>query len=67
MNHSPFPILEFDPDRRAKLTPECPATPLLPQRCVITFFREALEELVREQNLELIAHLHSEIVDLPIY
>ena len=67
MNHSPFPILEFDPDRRAKLTPERPAAPLLPQRCVITFFREALEELVREQQLEPIAHLHSEIVDLPIY
>ena len=34
---------------------------------MITFFREALEELVREQNLSPIAHLHSEIVDLPIY
>ena len=67
MNHSPFPILEFDPDRRAKLCPEQPDAPLLPEKCVITFFREALEELVREQNLSPIAHLHSEIVDLPIY
>ena len=67
MNHSPFPILEFDPDHRAKLCPEQPDAPLLPEKCVITFFREALEELVREQNLPPIAHLHSEIVDLPIY
>lgn len=67
MNYSPFPILEFDPDRRAKLCPEQPDAPLLPEKCVITFFREALEELVREQNLSPIAHLHSEIVDLPIY
>lgn len=67
MNHSLFPILEFDPDRRAKLCPEQPDAPLLPEKCVITFFREALEELVREQNLSPIAHLHSEIVDLPIY
>lgn len=67
MNHSPFPILEFDSDRRAKLCPEQPDAPLLPEKCAITFFREALEELVREQNLSPIAHLHSEIVDLPIY
>lgn len=50
MNHSPFPILEFDPDRRAKLCPEQPDAPLLPEKCVITFFREALEELVRERT-----------------
>ncbi len=67
MKHSSFPILEFDPDCRAKLCPEQPDAPLLPEKCVITFFREALEELVREQNLSPIAHLHSEIVDLPIY
>lgn len=67
MHTSPFPILEFDPDRRAKLWPEQPDVPLLPEKCVITFFREALEELVREQGLKPVAHLHSEIVDLPIY
>lgn len=67
MQVSPFPILEFDPDRRAKLCPERPAIPTLPQKCVITFFREALEEIVRERGLQPIASLHSEIVDLPIY
>ncbi|MBQ7859355.1 MAG: nucleoside phosphorylase [Faecalibacterium sp.] len=62
-----YPICEFDPDRNALIRAADFLPQTLPKRCVITFFRKELEQLVAEQKLPLIGRLHSEVVDLPIY
>lgn len=61
------PILEYDDDRRAKISAADTLPKTLPARCVITFFREVLDKLAREQNCRILDYLHSEIVDIPIY
>lgn len=63
-----YPILEYDTDRAALITAANNTENIkLPQKCVVTFFREALERLAEEQNCRLLGYLHSEIVNLPIY
>ncbi len=64
---NPIPILEFDPSREPKIKATNIVTPCLPELCVITFFREALNKLAEEESLPLLAHLHSEVHDIPIY
>lgn len=62
-----YPILEYDDDRQAKIQAEGMLPKTLPERCVITFFREVLDKLAAEQDCPVLGHLHSEIVDIPIY
>lgn len=62
-----YPILEYDTDRRAKIQASGLLPKTLPAKCVITFFREALDKIVRENNCRVLDSLHSEIVDIPIY
>lgn len=64
---SEYPILEFDPARDAKFSASDYLEKCLPERCVICFFREAVENFVRRSGCPVVAHLRSEIVDLPIY
>ena len=40
---------------------------MLPSKCVITFFRKELNQFVEEKKLPVIGHLHSEVLDIPIY
>ena len=62
-----YPICEYDTSRdpRIKLTDFLSKT--LPSKCVITFFRKELNQLVEDRNLPIIGYLHSEILDIPIY
>ena len=48
-----IPILEFDPEREAVIEPTRVIEPRdLPERCVLTFFREVLEQVAGELDLE---------------
>ena len=68
MKEQPFPILEFDPDPDAVISPaDWAGGARLPHRCVLTFFREIVEEKCAAQGLQPLAALRSEIVTLPIY
>lgn len=67
MLNNSFPILEFDKNRVAKITASSYLKKTLPEYCVISFFREAIKELVNQQNTVIIDYLHSEILDIPIY
>lgn len=62
-----YPICEFDTDRNAKIKASNILNSSLPERCVITFFREALNKFAEENNLKIIGHLHSEVLDIAIY
>ena len=66
---NPYPICEFDTSREALIRPEGFLEELspLPPRCVITFFRRELQQLVEERQLPVIGQLHSEVLDIPIY
>ncbi len=66
---NPYPICEFDTSREALIRPEGFLEELspLPSRCVITFFRRELQQLVEERHLPVIGQLHSEVLDIPIY
>ncbi len=61
------PVCEYDTDRQALIRPADFLRKCLPEKCVITFFRKELEQLVRERGLPVIAHLHAEVLDIPIY
>lgn len=62
-----FPVCEFDTDRNAVICAENFLEKVLPEKCVLTFFRKELNALVQENNLPVVAQLHSEVVDLPVY
>lgn len=64
----PYPILEFDDAPRAKIEPgEHIQTMDIPACCVITFFREVIEKKLAQDQLQQVACLRSETVDLPVY
>ena len=66
---SPYPVCEFDTDRKPLITPGgfVKEMPALPPRCVLTFFRGELQKLAEEKELPVLGHLHSEVLDIPIY
>ena len=64
---SEYPICEFDTGRDPLIRPADFLAKTLPEKCVITFFRRELEELVRENQLPVLDRLHSEVLDIPIY
>ena len=56
-----FPILEFDPTREAMIEPSKVIAPLdLPEHCVICFFTEVLEKIVREHQARVVAEINWE-------
>lgn len=67
ISQHPYPICEFDTSRKPIIHPFDFLTKTLPERCVITFFRKELEQFVSEHQLPVIGHLHSEVLDIPIY
>ena len=63
-----YPILEFDPSAEALLEPNRLIKPAdVPERCVLCFFREMIDQLVSDGRGEEIAALHSEMGRHPIY
>ncbi len=66
------PILEFDPDTDSFLNPKkylqsIGAKLKFPERAVLTFFNDVLEDMVGRGELEITGYLHSEIGKNPIY
>lgn len=63
-----FPILEFDPNKTAKIEPSNIITKQdVPEACVITFFGEVIRQKLEQGNLKLIAEIHAETFELPVY
>lgn len=62
-----YPVCEFDTSREPLIKPTDFLTKTLPQKCVITFFRKELHQLVEDKGLPVIGHLYSEVLDIPIY
>ena len=67
IRYNKIPILEFDSDREAKITAASFLNKILPEYGVISFFKEAINKIVKRKNSRIIGYLHSEIVDIPIY
>ena len=68
MEMKQYPILEFDESRDAVINPSNLIKPIEGcERCVITFFRDAIEKLDSEGKLKQIATFYNETVNLPIY
>ncbi len=66
MKDSP-PILEYDPSPRAILMPKVRFEGVAPERAVLCFFQEVLQELAENGRLKVVGHLISEIGRNPIY
>ena len=62
-----YPICEFDTERKAVICVADFLEKTLPEKCVLTFFRNELNAFVQENNLPQIGYMHSEVVDIPIY
>ncbi|MFN2302327.1 MAG: nucleoside phosphorylase [Anaerolineales bacterium] len=68
MKKAAYPILEFDPERRAILEPANLVKPIdVPEHCVICFFAEVIQWLIAEKSVKVIAHSISEIGQHPLY
>lgn len=63
-----YPILEFDSCRKALIEPkELVKTIDIAEYCVITFFREIIEQKKNNDELIQVGSIHSETLDIPIY
>ena len=62
-----YPVCEYDTSRNPIIKPTDFLEKTLPSKCVITFFQKELNQFVEEKNLPVIGHLHSEVLDIPIY
>ncbi|HLV43380.1 MAG TPA: nucleoside phosphorylase [Aggregatilineales bacterium] len=65
-----YPILDFDPDPRAVISPrdvmgEAPAD--MPEHCVICFFSEVIARVVEEHQPCVVKHIRSEMMQHPVY
>lgn len=63
-----YPILDFDPTPEAIIEPRKVIKPIdIPERCVLCFFQDVLNNVCRDGGRRIIAHLGSEIGSNPIY
>ena len=62
-----YPVCEHDTSRNPIINPADFLTKTLPEKCVITFFGKELNKFVEDKQLPVIGHLHSEVLDIPIY
>jgi uridine phosphorylase len=68
MDYSEFPVIDFDPDREAVISPPKKEIPGgFPQRAVICFFKEVIEKVARERGAKKLASIFSEGGEHPIY
>lgn len=57
-----YPILEFDSTKDAVIEPHKLLSPIeIPEKCVITFFKDVIERLNDVNKLKLITNLSSEV------
>lgn len=62
-----YPILEYDTALQAVIQPNRNGNAKLPERCVITFFGEVLNEYIAKTNAKIISTYKSEMRDFPVY
>jgi len=63
-----YPILEFDCTREAVIEPHKLLQCLdVPERCVITFFKDVIDRLKESSKLKIVTELRSEAGILPVY
>ena len=63
-----YPILEFDPERRAVIEPSREIAPIdVPTHCVLCFFGEVIDGLVERPGSRLIKGLRSEMGEHCLY
>ena len=68
MDYSEFPVLDFDPDREAIISPPKKEIPGgFPQRAVICFCKEVIEKVAREHGAKKLTSISSEGGEHPIY
>ncbi len=67
MQHD-YPILEFDPTINPFIDPQRVIAPIdIPERCVICFFQDVLNDLIQAGKLTVITRQRSELGEHPIY
>ncbi len=65
---SEFPILEFDEDHSAYIRPENVIQPVdVSERCVLCFFTEAIERILKDHPFRIAAQFKSESNEFPLY
>lgn len=63
-----FPILEFDENKDAFIRPGDIIKQVdIAENCVLCFFSEAIEKILREYPYKIVAYFHSESMKAPIY
>jgi uridine phosphorylase len=62
-----YPILEFDPTKRAMIEPPRPNKPDMPIYAVACFFQDVIKKLVNDHSARMVASVASEIGVNPIY
>lgn len=64
-----FPILEFDEDKNAFIRPANLIKPIpnMPERCVLCFFSEIIEKIIKEYPSKVISNYISEGINYPLY
>lgn len=68
MINKDFPILEFDSDKNAYIRPSMLLQPLdISDRCVLCFFSDAIEKILKEYSHKVVTHLVSEGIEIPVY
>ena len=68
MNKERYPILEYDDTPVAKIEPSLSHKKAEGyEYCVITFFREVLEDMEKKGLIKVVRYLNCETMDLPIY
>jgi len=68
MERHDYPILEYDPARKAIIEPAAPdCEPFLPEHCVICFFGDEVQRLVDAEGLAPAHEFRSEMGRFPIY
>lgn len=61
------PILEFDPEKTSILEPRAPVLESPPDRCVLCFFQEVIDQLIDQCLLRQVGELKSEIGPNPVF
>lgn len=68
MKKERYPILEFDDSQYAKIEPSLSHKKAAGyEYCVITFFREVLEDMEKKGLIKVVRYLNCETMDVPIY
>jgi uridine phosphorylase len=68
MKKAKYPILEYDDTQVAKIEPSFSHKKTEGyEYCVITFFREVLENMEKEGRIKVVKYLNCETLDIPIY